>query len=952
MRKKLTMIMLAALIILIGKVDAATLTQKIGDGILQSQVTPGKEVTVKYINTKHEFAGWTVETGNVVIDTTSKTVTFTMPDADVILRANFIEIVEMYTITYDANGGSGAPEPQTVVKGQSVVISSTQPTNTGHTFKGWSTSSDAWTAGYVSGETITPTSNMTLYAVWPPIMSVTLEGGTPETLYIEYGEDLEITATEPTSSNATFIGWRHEGVSYRNGDNIENVKTDIMLPAVYQCTVTYDSSPGTGSFSSQTVEKGDSVTIPSTKPTPPSGQTFVGWYFDGVTYKAGGTIANVSSNMTLKAKYGESTYTITYNLNGGTGTVPSSQTGTLGGSTTISTAYQFTHSNGKSFRGWTEVLPAQHNENTIAQYKPGAYIENVSDMTLYAVWRTPLTSGADFTGADVGAWVTYNPTETSYTVATTVSGASSAQTYNPSSTTTWRVFTNDGTNVEIISDECVDNSKLLKLDKDVGYINLVQTLQDISAAYVNSKFAISARHFGYSEKNLSNDQISNYKTIDTSRYPLNYGVSGFPYLESQCTEEVYYFRTYGSLRTKDKMSWVASRFLRQGTATGFCGEYMARFDGYVYYGALSRTNSDGTVNNSIGGLSYGVRPIIKLGTGLKVASGNGSPSSPYVLAEPTEFTVTYDANGGSNAPEADLITGGETTSISTATPTPPTGKAFRGWSTDPNATVATYKAGGLVKLSNNITLYAVYVTPLLAGSDFTEADIGAYVTYNPSRTLHYAYSYETGYETNWQSFNPSLTTTWRVFDTDGTNVEIVSDESIGDLWLAGSTGYINLVKTLQDLSDAYKHYEYAVSARHLGYSEEGLTADQITNYKTINTTTYPLNHGVSGFPYKDEQYKFDQEHIQENPSLNVTSLVWLASRSSADNGDGTTGFRGDYMGGVDASKTYVFRLCDSDNLTGNSSKHFGYGVRPIVKLITGLTITGGDGSPNNPYTIY
>ena len=70
------------------------------------------------------------------------------------------------TITYNANGGSGAPSPQTVISGVSAIISNTVPTYSNHTFLGWDTNSSATTATYSSGGSITVTSDTTLYAIW------------------------------------------------------------------------------------------------------------------------------------------------------------------------------------------------------------------------------------------------------------------------------------------------------------------------------------------------------------------------------------------------------------------------------------------------------------------------------------------------------------------------------------------------------------------------------------------------------------------------------------------------------------------------------------------------------------------------------------------------------------------------------------------------------------------
>lgn len=73
-----------------------------------------------------------------------------------------------YTLSYNANGGSGAPASQTGtgVGGYNFLISTTRPSRTGYTFRGWSLTKTATTASYQPGDTIRITSNSTLYAVW------------------------------------------------------------------------------------------------------------------------------------------------------------------------------------------------------------------------------------------------------------------------------------------------------------------------------------------------------------------------------------------------------------------------------------------------------------------------------------------------------------------------------------------------------------------------------------------------------------------------------------------------------------------------------------------------------------------------------------------------------------------------------------------------------------------
>lgn len=74
--------------------------------------------------------------------------------------------INTYTVSYNANGGSGAPGSQTKTFGQALTLSGTKPTRPNYTFKGWSTNKSAVSAEYTAGGSYYTDSSVTLYAVW------------------------------------------------------------------------------------------------------------------------------------------------------------------------------------------------------------------------------------------------------------------------------------------------------------------------------------------------------------------------------------------------------------------------------------------------------------------------------------------------------------------------------------------------------------------------------------------------------------------------------------------------------------------------------------------------------------------------------------------------------------------------------------------------------------------
>ncbi len=117
-----------------------------------------------------------------------------------------------YAITYNANGGSGAPSAQTKWYGEALTLSSTKPTRDGHTFQGWGTSTTDTTADYQPGASYTTNAATTLYAIWKANtykVTYNANGGVnaPAAQTKTYGQNLTLSTSKPTRTNYTFKGW-------------------------------------------------------------------------------------------------------------------------------------------------------------------------------------------------------------------------------------------------------------------------------------------------------------------------------------------------------------------------------------------------------------------------------------------------------------------------------------------------------------------------------------------------------------------------------------------------------------------------------------------------------------------------------------------------------------------------------------------------------------------------
>ena len=118
--------------------------------------------STKPTRTGYTFLGWSNSS-------TATTATYS-PGADYTANASLnlyaVWKAHTYTVTYSANGGSGAPPNQTKTYGVDLTISSIIPTRTDYAFKGWGVSSTSTTVTYQSGSKYTNNANVVLYAIW------------------------------------------------------------------------------------------------------------------------------------------------------------------------------------------------------------------------------------------------------------------------------------------------------------------------------------------------------------------------------------------------------------------------------------------------------------------------------------------------------------------------------------------------------------------------------------------------------------------------------------------------------------------------------------------------------------------------------------------------------------------------------------------------------------------
>ena len=167
-----------------------------------------------------------------------------------------------YTITFNANGGTGAPASQSAQATKVIKLSTTIPERTGYTFKGWATNATSQVVFYAAGASCTMSRNLTLFAVWQ-LNTYTIvynaNGGenAPASSTKKHGETLKLSTQKPTRTNYTFKGWATSSsgsAEYAAGANFAINKNTTLYavwelayvkPRIYNISISRCDSNGT-----------------------------------------------------------------------------------------------------------------------------------------------------------------------------------------------------------------------------------------------------------------------------------------------------------------------------------------------------------------------------------------------------------------------------------------------------------------------------------------------------------------------------------------------------------------------------------------------------------------------------------------------------------------------------------------------------------------------------------
>jgi len=181
--------------------------------------------------------------------------------------------INEYSVTFDANGGTGSMTVQTRNYNAAAALTANTFSRTGYTFAGWNAAANGSGTGYADGASYGFTANATLYAQWTINQyTVTFDanGGTGSTgpQSANYNVATALTANGFSRTGYTFAGWNTaaNGSGTSSADQASyGFTASVTLYAqwtINQYTMTFDSNGGT-SVGAITQDFGSAVTAPA-----------------------------------------------------------------------------------------------------------------------------------------------------------------------------------------------------------------------------------------------------------------------------------------------------------------------------------------------------------------------------------------------------------------------------------------------------------------------------------------------------------------------------------------------------------------------------------------------------------------------------------------------------------------------------------------------------------------
>ncbi|XFA98876.1 InlB B-repeat-containing protein [Candidatus Izemoplasma sp. B36] len=639
----------------------------------------------------YTFTGWDIS------------IPSTMPANNVIITAQYS--INQYTLRFEDYDGSLINETSfNYNEDLSLVNYPADPSRTGYTFTGWSSSVPS----------TMPASNITITAEYSVnqyyIEYLDYDGSQIRRIYYDYGENLNLVTApaDPIRNGYTFIGWDTSIPTNMPNNNI----TINATYNVNQYIISFYSNGGT-SVSSITDDFDVIITQPS-NPTK-TGYTFNGWYSDAGLTQSYTFTTMPSENLSLYAKWTINQYTISFEENGGTTvsditqnyntslTEPTDPTrtgytfnGWYTDDVTFNNAYTFTTMPANSitlYADWTinqYTLEFEDWDGTVLQTADYDYGTDLSAVTAPAV---PSRTGYTFTG-----WNTSIPA-TMPANNITITAVYSINQY------TIRFEDYDGSLINETSYDYNEDLSLVNNPTDpirTGYtftgwdssipVSMPNNNIVITAQYTINQYTISFQSNGGT---LVSDITQNYNTaVSQPSNPTKIGYTFNGWYSDAGLTQSYTFSTMPAQNITLYADWTINQYTISFNSDG--GTLVSDIT-QNYNTAVSQPSNPTKTGYTFGGW-YSDAGLTQSYTFTTMPAQNITLYAKWTI---NQYTISFEENGGTTVSD---IT--QNYNISVTQPTDPTrtGYTFNGWYTDDVTFNNAYTFTTMP--ANSITLYA------------------------------------------------------------------------------------------------------------------------------------------------------------------------------------------------------------------------------------------------------
>ena len=866
-----------------------------------------------------------------------------------------------YNVVYDANGGTNAPQTQTVNYGMPFEVTNNKPTNGEKYFIGWSTNKTANTPSYYQGSTIPANvfagtqSNITLYAVWKE----EIEELPTLASRVKVGDYVNYPLNYTDVANSSMMGWRVIYVD-KDTETVRLVSAGIPLTYNHYKDVSTSISNLTKDFTEIAID-GTASTYAGTGFTSDLKKVFLNKYTakngneanvramtaDDISEVMGVAVDNNTDVSSAKwdklfAPGGNKSYWLATKDSTNTqnllmvritdGKISNGASGAYGVRPVVTLKTNVRTTGLDNQKVWRMEMPAEQELTVTFDARGGTTW--VTDKTVvygdvYGTLPEPTKADHEFIG-----WYTEPESGEEINEDTTVTITQNQTVYAQ-----WEKLIPILYNVVDVGDyvnypvnynnsDGSDENRWIVLSKN----DVNKTVNLITAGVPLTYYHQSNSSTGIS--NLTTGILNTGIGSSTNQIAYN----GFEKALSEAFDNQFTVMENGlpKLRsiTKDDISELMGQTISTGTnlATnkilGIGKTYwVANSDDnwYLYY-----VDGSNTLQNNGYGQIYGVRPVVTLRADVKIIEENSGDGIYSIAAKYNKVKITFDTDGGTTTQKNKIVITGEKYGV---LPVPEKkNREFIGWYTaKEGGTKITSETYVTVKQAQ--TLYAVYNEEMPELSE--QIQVGDYV------------NYPLGYENVKVGTEQSKLTGWRVLSKD---VDLDGNTSIGT---------INIISAGTPLE--YYHSTYA------GRSKTNITTSffdtpigseayeyQKTGFVSGDIWMYGYGEGEKIEDLFKNEYTSMKDGRPKVRSITSSDILKATNRNSMATGTqmglGNTQYNNLFANGTaywtelasqGLNGAYLWYV-GSDGSVSNMGSEASYGIRVVVSLKDDLATPGKD----------